>query len=283
MTNSRSDISYRWYVVASKLFRRYLASPSNPRLACAFSLAGCVWLTGCCGIQYGQGCGGGCGSIFQGEIASRITHGIAGGCASGCGEIYCDEHISEPPTCDPCGMNGDYMDGTYGTCRPLFHRLHDMLGNRYAGDCNDCGSCSTCNSCSTCDHDGGYAVQAGGHSGGYCPSCHDGSAGVPLNYSHSSGQTRSQNPNHSTKSQPTPANRPANNPPSTDSLRMNDPAPRNLQPIPDAAADAIPGEPPAIPSARRPNRSHEKISSNQGQFRGNAASNRRPQPRLVAR
>jgi len=82
---------------------------------------------------------------------------------------------------------------------------------------------------------------------------------------------------------PSPATRPTPTPRSDNSLLM-EPAPSNLQPIPDAAADAMPpvGFAP-VPSSSRGSRTPMKVSSNSGQGKTIPASSRRVQPKLVTR
>ena len=120
---------------------------------------------GCCSVRFvGDGCGmgacgdvdcevGGCGSL-RSRIANRIrnTH-----CSSGCGEIYWDEHINEPPVCDPCGCNGEFECGSCSSCPTALGRLKNLWGYRYmpssCGECNSCGLTSNhggSSSCATC-------------------------------------------------------------------------------------------------------------------------------------
>jgi hypothetical protein len=143
--------------------------------------------SGCCCVQRPAGsgsccvagkCGGGCPGILHGELAGRVHSALTGGCCSGCGEVYYDEHINEPPTCDPCCGNGEFTGGSCGPCRPLFERLRDLW----------CAPCATECSCDSCGGD----MYAGEHVGGsgYCPNCRDGVAGNPMSHSHQyAGQT----------------------------------------------------------------------------------------------
>jgi len=301
MTSSRSDIALSFVPIRFSFDSVKFVHRIRLLIFSSFFVGACSWLSGCCGVH--SGCGGSSCSPYQSQIATRISNGLVGGCTSGCGEVYWDEHINVPPTCDPCGCNGEFVGGSCGACRPLLHRIRDLMGARYIAECD------SCNSCSSCDHGGGYATQYSGNSGGYCPSCHDGTAGNPESYSthsvqpnhqhgsaHNSYDSRSQNANSLMRSEPTPANRPSINPagPSTSgpsSSGTKDTSPMRLQPVPDSAADAIPlSEPPTVPSARRTSRSATKIGSNYNtntprinSASNNSANNRRPQPRLVAR
>jgi len=120
---------------------------------------------GCCSVQMvGGGCDtvgcGDCGPIGGfGTLRTRIADRIRStNCGSGCGEIYWDEHINEPPVCDPCGCDGEFDCGASGSCPSAFARLRSLWGYRYqpagCGDCGDCGmgpspvshpsTCSTC-------------------------------------------------------------------------------------------------------------------------------------------
>ena len=123
--------------------------------------------TGCCSIRlvgdrcemgaYGgdQDCEGigSCGSLRQ-RIADRIR---STNCGSACGEIYWDEHINEPPVCDPCGCNGEFNCGSVGSCPSALGRLRNLWGFRYVptnrGECSSCGTAPMrggSDSCSTC-------------------------------------------------------------------------------------------------------------------------------------
>ena len=91
---------------------------------------------------------------MRSRIANRIrdTH-----CSSGCGEIYWDEHINEPPVCDPCGCNGEFECGSCRSCPTALGRLKNLWGYRYmpssCGECNSCGLTSNhggSSSCATC-------------------------------------------------------------------------------------------------------------------------------------
>ncbi len=120
---------------------------------------------GCCSIRMvGDGCDTGeCGGVLGcdgigsfGTLRSRIASRIrATNCGSGCGEIYWDEHINEPPVCDPCGCNGEFECGGGRTCPTALGRLRNLWGYRYVPA--NCEECSTCNagmrvagSCETC-------------------------------------------------------------------------------------------------------------------------------------
>ncbi len=114
--------------------------------------------SGCCGpMAYGpMGCGG---------CATARPMMFGGGCGNcgncdGCGEVYVDEWVNHPPTCDPCDSCGNHNGQTCGSCRPMFDGFKSLWG--YRRDCGcDSGSCGG----SSCD--GGCS---GGCSGG-CQSC----------------------------------------------------------------------------------------------------------------
>ena len=141
---------------------------------------------GCCSVQMNGGapgcrvtpcsatqpgvCEGECGMVGlepllhgHGHLKQKIHSWAASTrCASGCGEVYWGEHISEPPTCDPCGGAGDYTGGCNG-CRPWYSRLRDLWGYRYEpSGCSHGAGCS----------DGGCA--SGGDTDGGCASCNQG-------------------------------------------------------------------------------------------------------------
>ena len=122
---------------------------------------------GCCSIRMVGGgcetgaCGGlGCDGIASfGSLRSRIADRIRStNCSSGCGEIYWDEHINEPPVCDPCGCNGEFECGSCRSCPTALGRLRNLWNyQRYMP--SSCGECSSCginpvqgnsSSCSTC-------------------------------------------------------------------------------------------------------------------------------------
>jgi len=298
MTISRSIVTSVLYLQTRPVV--CLQSSRLSRLAAGIVLifVSCGWLSGCCGVRMTGGCGGcgvammqsnygcdsGCTTLFNGQIASRMRSGLFGGCTSGCGEVYYDEHINEPPTCDPCGANGQFVGGGCGPCRPLLERIRDMMGTPYMSGCNSCGGSSGCDSCST----GGCSSQYSANTGGYCSQCNDGTAGNPQNYSHQPSHTHSSEMQNSgmnmqSNAQPSPARRPTPTPRSDNSLLM-EPVPNNLQPIPDAAADAMPpvGFAP-VPSGSRGSRTPMKVSSNSGQGKTIPASSRRVQPKLVTR
>jgi hypothetical protein len=312
MTISRSIGTSLLYLNTCPVVCLQWTRPSRRVMGIAMIFVSFGWLSGCCGVRMtGGGCGcgiavmhstggcdsvcdsgcdaagcgaapcGGCSTHFNSQIAARMRTGLFGGCTSGCGEVYCDEHINEPPTCDPCGMNGEFVGGGCGPCRPLLHRIRDMMGTPFLAGCDSCGVSSGCDSCS-----GGCSTQYSEQTGGYCSNCKDGTAGNPQSYSHHS--SHSQGHVHS-NILPSPANGPANGPtpaPRADNSLLTEPAPANLQPIPDAAADSLPpsGSAPPIPSANRGTRSMMKASSN-SRVQGKAipASTRRVQPKLVTR
>ncbi len=134
---------------------------SSTQYSFAFLLALCGILSGCCGVQRQVGCGScgvtgacndACPGLLHGELAGRIRDAITGGCCSGCGEVYYDEQINEPPTCDPCSGSGEFTGTSCGPCRPLFQRLRELW-------CTPCGTgCgSGCESCGTCMQPGTVA------------------------------------------------------------------------------------------------------------------------------
>ena len=131
---------------------------------------------GCCSVRLvGDGChGGACGESdcegigSCGNLRSRIANRIRStNCSSGCGEIYWDEHINEPPVCDPCGCDGEFECGAGRTCPTALSRLRSLWGHRYmpssCGECNSCGTKTSpsSGSCSTCagNTQPGYAAE----------------------------------------------------------------------------------------------------------------------------
>jgi hypothetical protein len=311
MTISRSIVTslLHFYARPAICMQTFMQSSRLGWLATGIVLifASCGALTGCCGVRMAGGCGGcgiavmqsncgcdsgcdsgacgasscgGCTSLLNGQIAARMRAGLFGGCSSGCGEVYYDEQINEPQTCDPCGANGEFVGGGCGPCRPLLHRIRDMMGTPFVTGCNSCGGSSGCDSCST----GGCSSQYSSNTGGYCSQCNDGVAGNPSSQRHQPTHTHSS-------AMPSPATRPTPAPHSEGSMMM-DPAPSNLQPIPDAAADALPapGLTP-VPSASRGSRSATKLSNvtrqataaTAAQTKATPASSRRVQPKLVTR
>jgi hypothetical protein len=76
-------------------------------------------------------------------LHDRATCGLK--CGSGCGELYFDEYINEPPVCDPCGCNNEWVGG-YRECRPWYSRIRDLWGYKYPG--------SQCTECTDCTHGG---------------------------------------------------------------------------------------------------------------------------------
>ncbi len=230
---------------------------SSPKLLLAL-LAGFVSLfSGCCGVQCVSPCGrgmvGSCGSsgcatacdanacgaspcgstacdnacggtnLLNGEIARRVKTAMIGGCCAGCGEVYYDEQINEPPTCDPCGCNGEFTGHNSGPCQPLLQRLRALMGTPYVAKCG-CDSCGP-----SCGQDA-YATQHNGS--GYCSSCRDGVAGVPHVHSGHSRQATAE---------PTPAvTRPASN-----GAQSPKDAGSKLEPTPDPLSSNRPTKAPA--------------------------------------
>ena len=131
-----------------------------------FGLGLLISHVGCCSVRFvGDGCGAGaCGDVdcegvaSCGSLRARIADRIRStNCGSGCGEIYWDEHINEPPVCDPCGCNGEFECGSCRSCPTALGRLRNLWGYRYmpssCGECNSCGVTSMhggASSCSTC-------------------------------------------------------------------------------------------------------------------------------------
>jgi hypothetical protein len=95
-------------------------------------------------------------------------------CSSGCGEVYWDEYINEPPVCDPCGCNNEWVGGC-GHCRPWYSRLRDLWGYRYMpADCSSCSSCSSAGSV----HEG-VVIGSGTHEHVVSPSIPSQNKGIP--------------------------------------------------------------------------------------------------------
>ncbi len=211
---------------------------------CVLALAGLF--SGCCTVSgpiAGGACGGpscavascgagadaACPGLLHGELAAVFENAITGGCCSGCGEIYYDEQINEPPTCDPCAGAGEFTGNSCGPCRPLLQRLRELW-------CSPCGA--ACGStCGTCQAGGGdmYASEAGGT--GYCPHCRDGVAGNPVHHSH-----QHATPHH--VGTPTPAHPKPNASTTNPVIQVPSSTPR-IEPTPDPAADAPPTTAPA--------------------------------------
>ena len=173
---------------------------------------------GCCTIRMvGDGCemgscggGIGCEGIGAcGTLRSRIAERIRStNCGSGCGEIYWDEHINEPPVCDPCGCDGEFDCGGNGSCPTVFGRLRNLWGYRYVpSNCGECSSCSTttsgCSSgsCSTC---------AGNTHVGYATEVHE--AMPTRTMSTKSMQAQPTTEATTTTRSPTPASKPRPHP-----------------------------------------------------------------------
>jgi hypothetical protein len=191
----------------------------NPGPACGSSCS-----TGSCGNSdtcSSGGCQSGCGSdnacpgLLHGEIARRIRSAIVGGCCVGCGEYYCDEQVNEPPTCDPCGCNGQFTGDNPGPCQPLWQRMKKYMGTPYRGNCG-CEPCHT-----GCGHD----AYASNHQSGYCSSCRDGVAGMPAKHALPTTATRASQPASSTPVK-TEGSEPSE-------MNASETAPSRLQPTPD--------------------------------------------------
>ncbi len=236
--------------------------PTSTQYSLAFLVALSGIFSGCCGIQRPVGCGscgvttasgGACPGLLHGELAGRIRDAITGGCCSGCGEVYYDEQINEPPTCDPCSGSGEFTGSSCGPCRPLFERLRELW-------CAPCGSGCGCDACGS----DMYATGSGGS--GYCQNCRDGVAGNPGQHVHHHAQhTPTQAmPQHALGAKEGTNAVPENGPSST------------LEPVPDPNADAPPKSTPVqvegrTTSQRKPTRSIQVP----------AAQSRQPQSRLV--
>lgn len=208
------------------------------------------FFSGCCSIHCNDGCGvvggcgmggmsyvgnscGGCGScgsctsILHGELAARVRNHVVGGCSSGCGEVYCDESINEPRTCDPCGPCGEFTGDSCCACPPLLERLRILWGTPYIGSCDPCGAVSTgCSSCNSCSSSSNAVYSSRGHEGGYCPSCRDGGAGIP--------QEQYSAPQRHAMPKPAAPRMPANNAPMNAQPKAAEP----VAPIPDPNPDA---------------------------------------------
>ncbi|MEQ1827195.1 MAG: hypothetical protein ABL921_14665, partial [Pirellula sp.] len=169
---------------------------------------------GCCSVRMvGDGYGarscdsGECGSVSCGApclpfagIRSRILGRVASAhCNSGCGEIYWDEHINEPPVCDPCGCNGQFTGDYCQSCPTALGRLRNLwTRHQYFPS-----SCDTCPA-------GAQPVH-----GSTCTTCGSGHA-IADHSIHQTSDSNSAIQFSNTKSgqvvQPTPATRPAQAP-----------------------------------------------------------------------
>ena len=206
--------------------------PSSTVYSLAFLIGLSSLFSGCCRVPMANcdSCGvansngRACPSILHGELAGRVRNAVTGGCSTGCGEFYCDEHVNEPPTCDPCSGNGEFTASSCGPCRPLFQRLRELWGKTYDGSCGGCNTCSS----GTCSSDA-YATQnsGSGSGSGYCSNCRDGVAGNP------SGHTPQHAHRAPIQSQPTRAQPPSEsiNPPPTNTSSPS------LEPIPDPSSN----------------------------------------------
>jgi hypothetical protein len=175
---------------------------------------------GCCTVRMGDRCGTGlcdsacgdstpceCGSCGTGGlpfagVRSRIAGKLASvHCTSGCGEVYWDEHINEPPVCDPCGCNGEFTGDTCGSCPTALGRLRNLwTQHRYCpSNCETCPSDirpvhgSNCSSCGT-----GHTSRSQTSHSHISPSSQ---LNAPMEYAVPSGQ--------SMQSQPVPTTRPS--------------------------------------------------------------------------
>lgn len=147
--------------------------------------AGNACVDGDCHAAASSGCGDGCGvngldHLFNGSLHSHWKHtfsrcGSKLACSGACGEVYWDEHINDPPVCDPCGPQGAWGGGNCGTCRPWYSRMRDLWGYRYESpECSGCSACGMTSSrawagegreisgeCAHCDDGQGTHVQHG--------------------------------------------------------------------------------------------------------------------------
>lgn len=170
-----------------------------------------------------DGCDDGCGipglqPLFDtnwcGLIKQSFCHcGNKLACQGACGEVYWDEHINEPPVCDPCGAQGTFVGGGCVSCKPWYGRWRDLWGYRY--DAPGCTSCASSGVGIGHGH-GVYGQPARGHASAGCTSCnhggeavvHEGSWGDSQSvYSESigSGATPSTTAPHTNAPSPTPA------------------------------------------------------------------------------
>jgi hypothetical protein len=199
---------------------------------------------GCCSVRMvGGGCdaglydscdcgNAGCGGTVMpfGGIKQRIANRIKGvHCGSGCGEVYWDEHINEPPVCDPCGCGGEFTGDSCGSCPTALGRLRNLWGHRYVpSNCDSCssGSSGSCSSCSAGHSTAGHST-AGHSTAGHSTV----SESMGTTHMHSSSMaaptmssSRMAPSDEAVRSQPTPAARPAQ-PPRSSSQPMPVPDP----------------------------------------------------------
>lgn len=150
-------------------------------------LASLALQIGCCSVHLnykGPHCGGAPLSIEQeciddgclveqqckinglehiGQSFAKLHHHAAHNlhCSSGCGEVYWDEYINEPPVCDPCGWNNEWVGGC-GSCKPWYSRLKNLWGYPYVGPhCSADAHCSADTHCSECSSCAGGTVATG--------------------------------------------------------------------------------------------------------------------------
>jgi hypothetical protein len=78
-------------------------------------------------------------------------------CGSGCGEVYWNDWINDPPTCDPCDGCGRWS-GSAGCCTGRFLYRHWSaacgLFGRLPLACGGCGSCHPTGPACVCGQDG---------------------------------------------------------------------------------------------------------------------------------
>lgn len=153
-----------------------------------FSLAACMFFSGCMGMACYRGAGISCNNCdgYSRDISSpplrRMASNVA--CGSGCGDVYVGEWRNYGPNhCDPCESRGG--------CRPFMGALSNLFGYRdvssqtcYGGDrqfFGMVGNCVTdvvcgcdtygCSGCSDGYFDGGCASGSCGGSIGGCSGC----------------------------------------------------------------------------------------------------------------
>ncbi len=123
-------------------------------------------------LALGGGCNHGCSD-------GGCSAGSCGGCQDGCGELYVDEWINTPPSCDQCDQCGNHQGQSCQACRPILSGFASLWGYRrdpglggvscppMTCGCDSCGG-SSCDSCGGCDSgcSGGCSSCGGGEIGG---------------------------------------------------------------------------------------------------------------------
>lgn len=185
---------------------------------------------GCCSVRFvGDGCGmGACGDVdcevgACGSLRSRIANRIRSThCSSGCGEIYWDEHISEPPVCDPCGCNAGFECGSCQSCPTALGRLRNLWGYRYVP--SDCGECSSCGLTSNHGGSSSCATCAGNTQSSYSSSDPMSSHSELMSYEPTENSVISRSPTPA-KPKQAPAPKPT---PDSNAMRLNEDSPERL-------------------------------------------------------